>query len=26
VWSAFLLAYWMLGLPLGVHATYAYPD
>jgi aminobenzoyl-glutamate transport protein len=24
-WSVFLLAYWMLGLPLGVHSTYAYP-
>jgi aminobenzoyl-glutamate transport protein len=24
-WSAFLLVYWTLGIPLGVGATYVYP-
>ncbi|MGE0623621.1 MAG: AbgT family transporter [Pseudomonadales bacterium] len=26
IWSAFLIAYWMLGLPLGLGASYAYPS
>jgi len=25
VWSAFLLVYWALGIPLGLQASYAYP-
>lgn len=25
VWSAFLLGFWALGLPLGVGASYTYP-
>ncbi|MFW6093021.1 MAG: AbgT family transporter [Pseudomonadota bacterium] len=25
VWTAFLLVYWMLGLPLGLQASYVYP-
>ncbi|NNF57807.1 MAG: AbgT family transporter, partial [Rhodothermaceae bacterium] len=25
IWTAFLLLYWMLGLPLGLGASYAYP-
>ena len=25
VWSAFLLGFWMLGIPLGVGSSYAYP-
>ena len=25
VWSAFLAAYWMLGIPLGLQASYTYP-
>jgi aminobenzoyl-glutamate transport protein len=25
VWSAFLLIYWTLGIPLGLQASYAYP-
>ena len=24
-WTIFLLAYWTLGLPLGIQATYTYP-
>jgi len=26
IWSAFLIVYWMLGLPLGLGASYAYPS
>jgi len=25
VWTAFLILYWTLGLPLGLQASYAYP-
>ena len=25
LWSAFLLGYWALGIPLGVGASYVYP-
>ncbi|MGI9628474.1 MAG: AbgT family transporter, partial [Longimicrobiales bacterium] len=25
VWSAFLLLYWMFGIPLGLGASYVYP-
>lgn len=24
-WTAFLIAYWMLGIPLGLQAPYTYP-
>jgi aminobenzoyl-glutamate transport protein len=24
-WTLFLLAYWMLGIPLGLQAPYGYP-
>jgi aminobenzoyl-glutamate transport protein len=25
VWSAFLILYWTLGIPLGLSASYTYP-
>ena len=25
IWTLFLVIYWMLGIPLGLQATYVYP-